>query len=128
MLPSAPDAFGCNPLREISADRWAASGVQLPVQPERRHNRGIHYKDDMLARGVLRRHLDGCEMLPEWLLPLTLTAQEYGRSQRSKSGHETKRARNRLRETMDRAPQPRLADRLPAAPNQRCRSEMLVLN
>jgi hypothetical protein len=26
---------------------------------------------------VLRRHLDGCEMLPEWLLLLTPTAQEY---------------------------------------------------
>ena len=74
-LPSAPDAFGCNPLLEGFAYRWAASGGQLPVQPERRRNRGIHYKGETLARGVLRRHLDGCGMLPEWLLLLAPTAQ-----------------------------------------------------
>ena len=69
-----------SPLVEISADRWAGSGGQLPVQPERRHNRGIRYKDAVLVQGVLRLHLDGCGMLPEWLLLLTPTAQEYGRS------------------------------------------------
>ncbi len=52
--------------------------MRFPVQPVRHRSRGIHYKDDVLVRGVLRRHLDECEMLLGRLLPLTLTAQEYG--------------------------------------------------
>ena len=64
------------------------SDGQLPVQPERHHNRGVHDKDVTLARGALHPHPDGGEMLPEWLLRLTPTAQEYGRSQRSKAGHD----------------------------------------
>src|SRR5207249_6324624 len=98
------------------------------VQPERPRNRGTHCKGDTLATSVLRRHLDGCEMLPEWLLPLPPTAREYGHSQRSKAGHDARRARNTLRKTTDRAPQPGLADRLPAAPNRRCWHAVFSLN
>src|SRR5207249_4450735 len=98
----------------ISGDYLATSGVRFPVQPVRHRSRGIHYKDDVLVRGVLRRHLGECEMLSRPLLPLTLTAQEYGQGQRSKTGHEPLRGRNRPVETMDRALPPGSANRLPA--------------
>src|SRR5205823_10990473 len=91
----------------------AKFGGQLPVQPERRRNRGGHDKDSTPARDAFHHHLDEGEMRPEWLLLLRPTAQEYGQAQRSKARHEPRRVDNTHRKTMDRAPRPGSADRLP---------------
>ena len=45
---------------EYAVDHLASSGVQLPVQPERRRNRGKQHKEQ-LARGVFHLHPDEAE-------------------------------------------------------------------
>src|SRR6266404_2759132 len=111
ILPSALDASGYNPLAGISAHHWASSGGQLPVQPERRHNRDTPSKDSAHAQDAFHQHRDEGERPPAGLTPLTPGARMYGRRQRSKANHERGRARNRHRKTMDHARQPGLADR-----------------
>src|SRR5439155_10666630 len=65
------------------------------------------------ARDAFHHHLDEGEMRPELLPLLRPTAQEYGQGQRSKARHEPRRVDNTHRKTMDRAPRPGSADRLP---------------
>src|SRR5205809_3081843 len=113
ILPSAPDASGYNPLARISAHHWASSGGQLPVQPERRHNRGIPSKDSAHAQDAFHQRPDEGERPPAGLLPLTPGARMYGRRQGSKANHERRQAGNTHRKTMDHARQPGLADRPP---------------
>src|SRR5205814_10413340 len=104
-LPSAPDSLGCRPSARIRRDYLASSGVQLPVQPDRRRNRGIHYKGLQPARGAFHLHPDEDEMRLESLLPLTPTVREYGR-QTSKGCRARRRGGNTPGKTMDRVPPP----------------------
>src|SRR5260370_876530 len=113
ILPSALDASGYNPLAGISAHHWASSGGQLPVQPERPHSRGIPGKGFPHAQDAFHQHPDEGERLLEGLFPLRPGARTYGPRQGSKADHETRRARNRHRKTMDHARQPGSTDRLP---------------
>src|SRR6266699_6963763 len=53
------------------------------------------------------------------------TAQEYGQVQRSKARHEPRRVDNTLGKTMDRAPRPGSADRLPDRNSPSRRQRML---
>src|SRR6266513_362744 len=113
ILPSVNDASGLNQSPRIVQNHSAKFGGQLSVQPERRRNRGGHDKDSTPARDAFHHHLDEGEMRPEWLLLLTTTAQEYGPSHHGKARHEPRRVDNTHRKTMDRAPRPGSADRLP---------------
>ncbi len=115
LFPAALAALDVTFQLEYPRHHWAGSGAQLPVQPERRHNRGILDKDFPRVPGVLRPHQGGGETPPEWPLPPRPGAQEYGRSQGSKGGHEYGRVGNTLGKTMDHARQPGSADRPPAA-------------
>src|SRR5260370_6237258 len=114
ILPSVPDASGRNPSSRIAQNHSAKFGEQLPVQPERRRNRGVHDKDSTPARNAFHHHLDEGETRREWLLLLTTTAQEYGPSHHGKARHEPRRVDNTHRKTMDHGPQPGSAGRLPA--------------
>src|SRR5215468_1478153 len=71
ILPNALDASGHNPLARISAHHWASSGGQLPVQPERRHNRDIPSKDSAHAQDAFHQRRDEDERPPAGLLLLT---------------------------------------------------------
>src|SRR5262249_30190577 len=112
ILPSALDASGCNPLAGISAHHWASPDGQLPVQPERRHNRDIPSKDSAHAQDAFHQRPDEGERPPAGLLPLTPGARMYGRRQGSKANHERRQAGNTHRKTMGHARQPGSADRL----------------
>ena len=114
-LPSAPDVARRNPSVRIFEGHWAGSAGQFPVQPVHRRNRGTLDKDFAHVQGALRPHPDGDEMPlvpPHWLTP---GVREYGRDQRDKEGHESRRVDNTLGQTLDHARQPGPADRPPLA-------------
>ena len=113
-LPSVPDASGCPPSVEIFGHDWAESGEQLPVQPERHHNRGNLDKDAPPVRGVL--HPNPVSERKAESIACFAMANRAGvwSISSNKAGHEPRRAGNTPPETMGRARQPGSADRQPA--------------
>ncbi len=98
-LPSGPAASECNPLAGRPAGHWAEFDEQLPVQPERRHNRDIPDKDTMRVPGAFQLHPDEGETLLGSPPPPRPTDRKYGPSQRNKAGRVPRRAGNMLEKT-----------------------------
>src|SRR5262249_31676761 len=96
-----------------SANHWANSDEQCPVQPERRCNRGIPNKDSVRAPGAFHLRLDACERLRRERLRPAPGALTCGQSHKNKADHELERAGNTHRKTMDHAPPLDLAGRPP---------------
>ena len=101
-----PYVCGCNQSAQKSANHWAGSYEQCPVQPERHCNRGTPSKDSVRVPDASRPRPDAGQRLLRGPLRPRQGAPTCGHSHKNEADHELKRSGNTHGKTKDHAPQP----------------------